>query len=73
MKQGIHPEYHTIEVQMTDGTKYQTRTTWGKEGTTMQLLIDPKNHPAYTGQRRQMDQAGRIDKFNTKYGRKKSS
>lgn len=69
MKQGIHPDYHTIKVVMTDGTEYETRSTWGKEGDTMQLLIDPKNHPAYTGQRRMLDQAGRMEKFNKKFGR----
>ena len=29
MKSGIHPDYHRITVEMTDGTKYQTRSTWG--------------------------------------------
>ena len=32
MKAEIHPKYHTITVVMTDGTEYQTRSTWGKEG-----------------------------------------
>ena len=41
MKSGIHPEYHTINVEMTDGTKFQTRSTWGKEGDTLHLDIDP--------------------------------
>ena len=41
MKKDIHPDYHTIKVQMTDGTVYETRSTWGKEGDTMTLDIDP--------------------------------
>ena len=41
MKSGIHPDYHTITIQLTDGTTYQTRSTWGKEGDTMTLDIDP--------------------------------
>ena len=49
MKQGIHPDYHMINVVMTDGTTFQTRTTWGKPGDTMNLDIDPKSHPAWTG------------------------
>ena len=49
MKSGIHPDYHKITVQMTDGTTYQTRSTWGKEGDTMTLDIDPSVHPAWTG------------------------
>ena len=46
MKKNIHPDYHTIKVQMTDGTVFETRSTWGKEGDTLQLDIDPKVHPA---------------------------
>ena len=49
MKTDIHPEYHTIKVVMTDGTEYETRSTWGSEGATMNLEIDPKSHPAWTG------------------------
>ena len=49
MKKGIHPDYHVIDVKMTDGTIYQTRTTWGKEGDTLSLDVDPTVHPAWTG------------------------
>ena len=46
MKSDIHPDYHEIKVVMTDGTEFTTRSTWGKEGDTMTLDIDPKSHPA---------------------------
>ena len=49
MKAEIHPEYHMITVVMTDGTEYQTRSTWGKEGDKLNLDIDSKSHPAWTG------------------------
>ena len=49
MKEGIHPDYHEITIVMTDGTTYQTRSTYGKEGDTLRLEIDPKSHPAWTG------------------------
>jgi large subunit ribosomal protein L31 len=68
MKQNIHPPYHMVNVQMTNGETYQTRTTWGEEGAKLQLVIDSNNHPAYTGERRNIDSMGRIDKFNKKYG-----
>jgi len=68
MKKDIHPSYHEVEVVMTDGTKFKTRTTWGKEGDTLTLQIDPKSHPAYTGKRRMLDTEGRVDKFNKRYG-----
>jgi large subunit ribosomal protein L31 len=49
VRSGIHPEYHHIDVRMTDGTVVQMKTTWGKEGDTMNLEIDPLSHPAWTG------------------------
>lgn len=68
MKQGIHPDYHTINVVMTDGTKFVTRSTWGKPGDTMNLDIDPSSHPAWTGgQQTLLDRGGRVSKFNQKF------
>ena len=37
MKQGIHPDYHTIKVVMTDGTEFFTRSTMGKDGKSLTL------------------------------------
>jgi large subunit ribosomal protein L31 len=69
MKKDIHPEYHTIKVVMTDGTEYLTRSTWGKEGDTMNLDIDPKTHPAWTGGSTQLlDRGGRLSRFNSRFG-----
>ena len=41
MKEKIHPDYHEITVERTDGSSYKTRSTWGKAGDTMKLEIDP--------------------------------
>jgi large subunit ribosomal protein L31 len=69
MKKDIHPKYHTINVVMTDGTKFQTRSTYGKEGDTLNLDIDPKSHPAWTGGQQQLvDRGGRVSKFKQKFG-----
>ncbi len=69
MKKDIHPDYHTIKVQMTDGTVFETRSTWGKEGDTMQLDIDPLAHPVWTGGRGQMlDTGGQVARFNKRFG-----
>ncbi|MEM1371280.1 MAG: 50S ribosomal protein L31, partial [Pseudomonadota bacterium] len=38
----FHPDYHKIKVVMTDGTEFETYSTYGKEGDTLQLDIDPK-------------------------------
>ena len=69
MKKGIHPDYHTIKVQMTDGTVFQTRSTWGAEGDTLQLDIDPLAHPAWTGgNQRLLDSGGQVARFNKRFG-----
>ncbi len=69
MKSGIHPDYHTITVQMTNGTTFQTRSTWGKEGDTLTLEIDPSVHPAWTGGKSSMlDTGGQVARFNKRFG-----
>lgn len=68
MKSEGHPDYHFITVVMTDGTSYQTRSTYGKEGATLQLDIDPNTHPAYTGGNQTMlDRGGRVSRFKDKF------
>ncbi len=67
MKEATHPEYHEITVVMTDGTEFKTRSTWGKAGDTMRLDIDPKTHPAWTGQHRLLDRGGQLAKFNKRF------
>jgi large subunit ribosomal protein L31 len=63
-----HPDYHFIKVAMTDGTEYVTRSTWGKEGDTLHLDIDPKTHPAWTGGQQQLlDRGGRLSRFQKKF------
>lgn len=67
MKKDIHPDYHTIKVIMTDGTEYETRSTMGKEGDVIRLDIDPKSHPAWTGQHRIVDSGGQVARFNKRF------
>jgi large subunit ribosomal protein L31 len=69
MKTDIHPDYHMIKVQMTDGTVFETRSTWGKEGDLMTLDIDPLAHPAWTGgNSRLLDSGGQVARFNKRFG-----
>lgn len=69
MKKDTHPDYHFITVQMTDGSSYKTRSTWGKEGDLMTLEIDPLAHPAWTGGRGTMlDSGGQVARFNKRFG-----
>jgi len=68
MKQDAHPDYHFITVVMTNGTKYQTRSTYQKEGAVLNLDIDPSTHPAWTGGNQTLlDRGGRVSRFNSKF------
>ncbi|WP_019960920.1 50S ribosomal protein L31 [Woodsholea maritima] len=68
MKNDIHPDYHFIEVVMTDGSKFKTRSTYGKEGDVLNLDIDPKSHPAWTGGNQTLsDRGGRVSRFKDKF------
>lgn len=67
MKTGIHPDYHEITVVMTDGSSFTTRSTLGKPGESIRLDIDPKTHPAWTGQHRLVDSGGQVAKFNKRF------
>ena len=67
VKSNIHPDYHEINIIMTDGTEFKTRSCMGKEGDTLRLDIDPKSHPAWTGVQRIMDTGGQVAKFNKRF------
>ncbi|MCC6306315.1 MAG: 50S ribosomal protein L31 [Rhodobacteraceae bacterium] len=68
MKDGIHPDYHAIDVRLTDGTVVRMKSTWGKAGDTLALDVDPASHPAWTGgQQKLVDTGGRVSKFKNKY------
>ena len=68
MKKDIHPNYHTIKVQLTDGSSFETKSTYGKEGDILKLYIDPISHPAWTGEASKlMDSDGQVAKFNKRF------
>jgi large subunit ribosomal protein L31 len=68
MKTGIHPDYHKITVRLTDGSEFETYSTWGKENDVMQLDIDVVTHNAWIGGKTKVNEkAGSIAKFNQKF------
>ena len=68
MKKNTHPDYHEIDVVMTDGSSFKTRSTWGKEKDTLKLEIDPKSHPAWTGSGSKMlDSDGQVARFKKRF------
>ena len=69
----IHPKYHKIKVEMTDGTQFETKSTWGSEGDVLKLEIDPKSHSAWTGGKQKILDKGRVSKFFKKFSNLRST
>ena len=68
MKKEVHPDYHFVNIKMTDGTTFKTRSTYGKAEENLSLDIDPLTHPAWTGgSQKLLDTGGRVSKFKKKY------
>ncbi len=65
MKKEIHPKYEEIAVTCACGNKFQTRSAVGKD---IQIEICSLCHPFYTGKQKYVDTAGRVEKFQRKYG-----
>jgi large subunit ribosomal protein L31 len=64
MREGIHPEYKEVTVTCACGNTFQTRTT----AKSIQADICAKCHPFYTGKQKFVDTAGRVEKFQKKFG-----
>jgi large subunit ribosomal protein L31 len=67
MKQGIHPEYTDIKVQCACGNQFTTRSTRKDD---LHVEICSECHPFFTGKQKLVDTAGRVDRFNKRYGKK---
>ncbi len=67
MKPKVHPKYEKCKVVCACGNSFETCSTKGGE---MRVEICSACHPFYTGKQKIVDSAGRIEKFNRKYGRK---
>ena len=64
MRDKIHPEYVDAVVTCGCGESFETRSTKPK----IQVEICSKCHPFYTGKQKFVDTAGRVEKFQKKYG-----
>ena len=65
MKAEIHPSYEEITVKCSCGNTFKTRSTHVSD---MVIDVCSECHPFYTGKQKMLDTAGRVDKFNKKYG-----
>ena len=67
MKQGIHPEYKTVNVVCQCGNTFETRSTRD----VIRVEICSQCHPFFTGKQKIIDTEGRVEKFLQKYNMKK--
>ena len=67
MKEGIHPEYVETAVTCACGAKFTTRSAKAE----LHLEICSKCHPFFTGKQKLVDTAGRVERFQRKYGKNK--
>lgn len=66
MKPDIHPKYVNATVHCACGETWQTRSAKSE----IRLEICSNCHPFFTGKQKLIDTAGRVERFNRKYGRK---
>ncbi|HSF24952.1 MAG TPA: 50S ribosomal protein L31 [Blastocatellia bacterium] len=66
MKPDIHPKYVNATVHCACGETWQTRSTKSE----IRLEICSNCHPFFTGKQKLVDTAGRVERFNRRYGRK---
>ncbi len=65
MKEGIHPEYHSINAVCACGNEIPL----GSVQSEMKVEICSACHPFFTGKQKLIDSAGRVEKFMKKYGK----
>lgn len=66
MKAEIHPDYNDVKVVCSCGNSFETRSTLSDE---IHLDVCSSCHPFYTGKQKIVDTAGRVDKFQKKFGK----
>ena len=66
MKDAIHPNYNEIEVTCSCGSTFKTRSTMNKQA--FHVEVCSMCHPFYTGKQKIVDTAGRVERFNQKFG-----
>lgn len=66
MKPEIHPQYKTVSVTCTCGAEWETRSTNSED---LRLEICSSCHPFFTGKQRLVDTAGRVERFQRKFGK----
>ena len=68
MKEKIHPQYYETTITCICGNVIHTRST--KQN--IRVEICSNCHPFFTGKQKFVDSAGRVEKFQKRYSKKKS-
>ncbi|MFI6520336.1 type B 50S ribosomal protein L31 [Spirillospora sp. NPDC050679] len=79
MKPGIHPAYEPVVFRdapagfafLTRSTRTSPNTVVWEDGNTYPVVdvdVSSASHPFYTGRSRTLDTAGRVERFNQRYG-----
>ncbi len=81
MRKEIHPDYRKVLfVDSATGTEFlirstatsnETREIDGEEVPVVKLEVSSASHPFWTGQMREVDADGKIDRFRRRYAKKK--
>jgi len=61
----LHPEYHELEITCACGNSFKTRSTAPE----MKVEICSSCHPFFTGKQKLIDSAGRVERFQKRYGK----
>ncbi|MEZ5345423.1 MAG: 50S ribosomal protein L31 [Pyrinomonadaceae bacterium] len=70
MKPEIHPDYQAITVNCACGNSFETRSTLSDN---LSIEICSECHPFFTGKQKLVDTAGRVDRFNKRFARRKGA
>ncbi|MGW7691860.1 type B 50S ribosomal protein L31 [Streptomyces asiaticus] len=82
MKTGIHPAYRPVVFRdraadfafLTRSTATSDKTVEWQDGNTYPVIdveISSASHPFYTGNQRVVDTAGRVERFERRYGHRR--
>lgn len=66
MQADIQPNYKEVNVTCSCGNVFATKSTMGKDA--FHIEVCSECHPFYTGKQKIVDTAGRVDRFNQKFG-----
>ncbi|MGQ9500188.1 MAG: 50S ribosomal protein L31 [Dissulfurimicrobium sp.] len=64
MKDGIHPKYQIVKVRCACGNEFEV----GSTAEEIRVEICSQCHPFFTGKQKLIDTAGKVEKFQRKYG-----